>query len=108
VRERNQYVEDKFREISERNREEYLKKIMKFEHDEETKNKKLKKLYTNMHKMWTDFKQTNQNAMDMLTIRQREEETARKEKAEEMMAKLARSQKAVENFMKEQAHKNML
>ena len=36
------------------------------------------------------------------------EEIARKERAHEMMAKIKRSQKAVDAFMKEQAHRNML
>jgi len=40
--------------------------------------------------------------------RKSKEESARKERAREMMEKLQRSQKAVEAYMKEQAHKNML
>jgi len=40
--------------------------------------------------------------------RKHQEEQSRRERAREMMEKLQRSQKAVEHYMKEQAHKNML
>ena len=44
----------------------------------------------------------------MMSNRKAGEEGARRERAHEMMAKLKRSQKAVESYMAEQAHKNML
>ena len=43
-----------------------------------------------------------------MSNRKANEEYARRERDREMMAKLQRSQKAVENYMKEQAHKHML
>jgi len=46
--------------------------------------------------------------VDVMSHRKAGEEIARRERDREMMAKLQRSQKAVENYMKDQAHKNML
>lgn len=43
-----------------------------------------------------------------MSDRKHDEERNRRERAHEMMAKLQRSQKAVEAYMKDQAHKNML
>jgi hypothetical protein len=44
----------------------------------------------------------------MMSSRKASDDIARKERVHEMMAKLKRSQKQVEAYMQEQAHKNML
>ena len=72
------------------------------------KEKNLRRIYREMHQSWNEFKQANQNAADLMSDRKHNEERNRRERAHEMMAKLQRSQKAVEAFMKDQAHKNML
>jgi len=58
--------------------------------------------------LYTKFKQDREEEFHLMSNRKAGEEGARRERANEMMAKLQRSQKAVENFMKERAHQNML
>ena len=65
------------------------------------KEKNLRRIYREMHQSWNEFKQANQNAADLMSDRKHNEERNRRERADEMMAKLQRSQKAVEAFMKD-------
>ena len=44
----------------------------------------------------------------MMANRKQKEENSRRQRARDMMEKLSRSQKAVEAYMNDQAHKNML
>lgn len=76
--------------------------------DQEEKDRRLRQVYKEMHKQWMDFKQSNQQTLEMMQQKKGEEELMRQERANDMMAKLQRSAKAVEDFMKVQAHRNML
>ena len=58
--------------------------------------------------MWKDQNAKNADKEGMIQERHKGEELARKERARDMMEKLKRSQKAVEAYMKQEAHKNML
>jgi len=54
-----------------------------------------------MHKNWQEFKEKNSEQENMLAIRQEKEAQLTARKHEDMMARLERSQKQVENFVQE-------
>ena len=65
--------------------------VQRFEKDEDAKEKRMRRLHNSMHKMWTDFKQTRKERFDIMSHRKADEELARRERDNEMLAKLQRS-----------------
>ena len=83
-------------------------RLLRFEESEDATNRQLRKAHREVLNLYTHRYNAVNDQFHMMANRKAKEESARKERAREMMEKLQRSQKAVEAFMKEQAHKNML
>jgi len=79
-----------------------------FEEAQQQKEKRLRRVYKEMHNLWTEFKDRNQNNENMMAERKKQEEFDRKEKAREFIEKSRRSENAVAKFMEDQKHKNYI
>ena len=69
---------------------------------------RLRSLHKDMHKLWVDFKVKRNSKYENQCNRKADEEGNRKEKIDSMVKKLQRSEKAVDDYMKEQRHEIML
>ena len=83
-------------------------RIQRFQENEDAIYGQLKRTHKEVLQLYTQRYNAAQDQFQMMANRKQQEENARRQRAREMMQKLERSQKAVEAYMKDQAHKNML
>ena len=87
---------------------EWQEEINHFNQSQQKKDNRLRSLYREMNRMWVDFKHKRQQSFEEALNRKADEEDNRRVKIDQMMQKLQRSEKAVEDYMKEQKHEIML
>lgn len=79
-----------------------------YQKEEESKEKRLRLFYKKQYKEWQNMKSSNHDQFENLTQRKRMEDDSRRKRANEMIVKLQRSKKAVDAFMQDKEHKQML
>ena len=83
-------------------------KIAEFEEDQNKLNAKMKLKYKDAFNIWMDFRNHKKEAKANAAFKIKEENALQNQRNKEIRAKLQKSQKAVEDFIRERDHQFML
>ena len=104
----NRLLEQKAVQVRHQKEQQAQKLLLDHEEYERNKRKKLRGIYNSMNKTFKDFKEERAEHWHKMKGRKADDSLQIRQAKEMMIEKIERSERAVQAFMQQKAHKNML